>query len=67
MSVIINPIITNAGLNVFTPLATGIEFTFTHVAVGTGTSAANANATALENEIARFPIAGGGINLDGKS
>ena len=67
MSVIINPIITNAGLNVFTPMATGIEFTFTHVAVGTGTSAANANATALENEIARFTIAGGGINLDGKS
>lgn len=67
MSVIINPIITNAGLNVFTPMATGIEFTFTHVAVGTGTSAANANATALENEIDRFPIAGGGINLDGKS
>ena len=30
---------TNAGLNVFTPMATGIEFTFTHVAVGTGTSA----------------------------
>ncbi|HNA22614.1 MAG TPA: hypothetical protein PLN40_14490, partial [Agitococcus sp.] len=67
MSVIINPIITNAGLNVFTPMATGIEFTFTHVAVGTGTSAANANATALENEIDRFTIAGGGINLDGKS
>lgn len=67
MSVIINPIITNAGLNVFTPMATGIEFTFTHVAVGTGTSAVNANATALQNEIARFPIAGGGINLDGKS
>lgn len=67
MSVIINPIITNAGLNVFTPMATGIEFTFTHVAVGTGTSAVNANATALENEIDRFPIAGGGINLDGKS
>ena len=67
MSVIINPIITNAGLNVFTPMATGIEFTFTHVAVGTGTSAANANATALQNEIDRFPIAGGGINLDGKS
>ena len=67
MSVIINPIITNAGLNVFTPMATGIEFTFTHVAVGTGTSAVNANDTALQTEIDRFPIAGGGINLDGKS
>lgn len=67
MSVIINPIITNACLNVFTPLATGIEFTFTHVAVGTGTSAVNANATALENEIARFTIAGGGVIAGGKA
>lgn len=67
MSVIINPIITNAGLNVFTPMATGIEFTFTHVAVGTGTSAVNANATALENEIARFTIAGGGVIAGGKA
>lgn len=67
MSVIINPIITNAGLNVFTPLATGIEFTFTHVAVGTGTSAVNANATALENEIDRFTIAGGGVIAGGKA
>lgn len=67
MSVIINPIITNAGLNVFTPMATGIEFTFTHVAVGTGTSAVNANATALENEIDRFTIAGGGVIAGGKA
>lgn len=67
MSVIINPVITNAGLNVFTPLATGIEFTFTHVAVGTGTSAVNANATALENEIDRFTIAGGGVIAGGKA
>ena len=67
MSVIINPIITNAGLNVFTPMATGIEFTFTHVAVGTGTSAVNANATALQNEIARFTIAGGGVIAGGKA
>ena len=67
MSVIINPIITNAGLNVFTPMATGIEFTFTHVAVGTGTSAVNASATALQNEIARFTIAGGGVIAGGKA
>lgn len=67
MSVIINPIITNAGLNVFTPLATGIEFTFTHVAVGTGTSAVDANDTALQTEIARFPIAGGGVIAGGKA
>lgn len=67
MSIAITPIITNAGLGVFIPAATGIEFTFTHVAVGTGTSAASAANTALENEIARFPIAGGGINTDGKS
>lgn len=67
MSVIINPIITNAGLNVFTPLATGIEFTFTHVAVGTGTSAVNANDTALQNEIDRFTIAGGGVIAGGKA
>lgn len=67
MSVIINPIITNAVLNVFTPMATGIEFTFTHVAVGTGTSAVNANATALQNEIARFAIAGGGVIAGGKA
>lgn len=67
MSVIINPIITNAGLNVFTPMATGIEFTFTHVAVGTGISAVNANDTALQTEIARFPIAGGGVIAGGKA
>ena len=67
MSVIISPIITNAGLGVFTPMATGIEFTFTHVAVGTGTSAVTAAATALENEIDRFPIAGGGIVTGGQA
>jgi len=67
MSVIISPVITNAGLSVFTPLATGIEFTFTHVAVGTGTSAASAASTALENEIARFPIAGGGMVAGGQA
>lgn len=67
MSVIISPIITNAGLSVFTPMTTGIEFTFTHVAVGTGTSAVTAAATALENEIARFPIAGGGIVTGGQA
>ena len=67
MSIIISPIITNAGLGVFTPSATGIEFTFTHVAVGTGTSTATAAATALENEIARFPIAGGGIVTGGQA
>ena len=67
MSVIISPIITNAGLGVFTPMTTGIEFTFTHVAVGTGTSAVTAAATALENEIARFPIAGGGIVTGGQA
>ena len=59
--------ITNAGLSVFTPSATGIEFTFTHVAVGTGTSAASAANTALENEIARFPIAGGGMVTGGQA
>lgn len=67
MSIIISPIITNAGLGVFTPSATGIEFTFTHVAVGTGTSTATAAATALENEIAQFPIAGGGIVTGGQA
>jgi len=67
MSVIISPIITNAGLGVFTPSATGIEFTFTHVAVGTGTSVASAANTALENEIARFPIAGGGMVTGGQA
>jgi len=67
MSIIISPIITNAGLSVFTPSATGIEFTFTHVAVGTGTSAASAANTALENEIARFPIAGGGMVTGGQA
>lgn len=67
MSVIITPIITNAGLGVFTPMATGIEFTFTHVAVGTGTSAASPTDTALENEIARFPIAGGGVVTGGQA
>jgi len=67
MSIIISPVITNAGLGVFTPLATGIEFTFTHVAVGTGTSAASAASTALENEIARFPIAGGGMVTGGQA
>jgi hypothetical protein len=67
MSVIISPIITNAGLGVFTPMTTGIEFTFTHVAVGTGTSAVTAAATALENEIARFPIVGGGIVTGGQA
>lgn len=67
MPVTFSPIITDLGQGVFVPLATGIEFTFTHVAVGTGTSAVNSTATALENEIARFPIAGGGINSGGKS
>lgn len=67
MPVTFSPIITDLGQGVFVPLATGIEFTFTHVAVGTGTSAVNSTATALENEIARFPIAGGGINTGGKS
>ena len=67
MSIIISPIITTVGLGVFTPLATGIEFTFTHVAVGTGTSAASAAITALENEIARFPIAGGGMVAGGQA
>ena len=67
MSVIISPIITNAGLGVFAPSATGIEFTFTHVAVGTGTSVASAANTALENEIARFPIAGGGMVTGGQA
>ncbi|TQC96405.1 hypothetical protein FK216_12005 [Moraxellaceae bacterium AER2_44_116] len=67
MSVIISPVITNAGLSVFTPSATGIEFTFTHVAVGTGTSAASSADTALEHEIARFPIAGGGMVTGGRS
>lgn len=67
MSIIISPIITNAGLSVFTPSATGIEFTFTHVAVGTGTSVASAANTALENEIARFPIAGGGMVTGGQA
>lgn len=67
MSIIISPIITNAGLSVFTPLATGIEFTFTHVAVGTGTSAASSADTALEHEIARFPIAGGGMVTGGQA
>lgn len=65
MSVIISPVITNAGLSVFTPSATGIEFTFTHVAVGTGTSAASSADTTLEHEIARFPIAGGGMVTGG--
>jgi hypothetical protein len=46
-------------------MTTGIEFTFTHVAVGTGTSAASAANTALEHEIARFPIAGGGMVTGG--
>ncbi len=67
MSIIISPIITTVGLGVFTPLATGIEFTFTHVAVGTGTSAASAASTALEHEIARFPIAGGGMVTGGQA
>lgn len=67
MSIIISPIITTVGLSVFTPSATGIEFTFTHVAVGTGTSAASAANTALENEIARFPIAGGGMVTGGQA
>lgn len=67
MSIIISPIITTVGLGVFTPLATGIEFTFTHVAVGTGTSAASVADTALEHEIARFPIAGGGMVTGGQA
>lgn len=67
MPVTFSPIITDLGQSVFTPLATGIEFTFTHVAVGTGTSAVDSTATALENEMARFPIAGGGINTGGES
>ena len=67
MSIVISPIITDAGLGVFQPLAVGVEFTFTHVAVGTGTGPASSGDTALENEIARFPIAGGGINTGGKS
>lgn len=67
MSIIISPIITDVGLSVFTPSATGIEFTFTHVAVGTGTSVASAANTALENEIARFPIAGGGMVTGGQA
>lgn len=67
MSIIISPIITTVGLSVFTPSATGIEFTFTHVAVGTGTSVASAANTALENEIARFPIAGGGMVTGGQA
>ena len=65
--IIISPIITTVGLSVFTPSATGIEFTFTHVAVGTGTSVASAANTALENEIARFPIAGGGMVTGGQA
>ena len=67
MSIIISPVITDVGLGVFTPSATGIEFTFTHVSVGTGTSIATSAVTALENEIARFPIAGGGIVTGGKA
>jgi len=67
MSIIISPVITDVGLGVFTPSATGIEFTFTHVSVGTGTSIATSAVTALENEIARFPIAGGGIVTGGQA